>query len=109
MKKNFTQNFFLTRKKLEEQGLTFTKVSNTWYEGSSYKGINCNFKDNEGNIVELQFHTEKSLEVKEINHKLYEKQRLLKKGDPKILELEGEMKTNTTKIPSPKEIEVIKL
>lgn len=73
---NFTQNVLLARKKLEEQGLTFTKVSNTWYEGSSYKGINCNFKDNEGNIVELQFHTPISLKIKNINHDLYEKQRV---------------------------------
>lgn len=73
---NFTQNVLLARKKLEEQGLTFTKVSNTWYEGSSYKGINCNFKDNEGNIVELQFHTPISLKIKNINHDLYEKQKV---------------------------------
>lgn len=44
---------------------SLSRVLNTMYDGSLYKGINCLFKDNKGHIFELQFHTPESLKAKD--------------------------------------------
>lgn len=50
------------------------EVENTWTPGSSYKGINTNMKRN-GQIFEVQFHTDESFTVKMDQHVLYERAR----------------------------------
>ena len=68
------------------KGLTFTRarVKNTFKDGAAYKGLNTLFKDHQGNIFELQFHTPESLGVKDNGlHQLYEKQRILDKTKDK--------------------------
>ena len=71
------------------------------------KGLNTNIKSPDGSIWELQFHTAKSLEIKEINHKLYETQRLDNTPAAKKAELGKQMAANAAAIPSPKGIETI--
>ena len=59
---------------LASKGITLTKFKNFWADDSrDYQGINANFKDAEGTIFELQFHTPESYDTKENKtHYLYE-------------------------------------
>ena len=60
---------------IKKKGYDIIKLKNSWEDNSPYKGINTVLK--KGNLCfEMQYHTEKSLKVKEINHKLYEEERL---------------------------------
>lgn len=52
-----------------------TRVKNYWKEGDPYQGVNVAVTTPDGLTFELQFHTPKSLAVKELNHKAYEKYR----------------------------------
>lgn len=76
--KNFTDGYFATQDALIKNGYRIERVKNTWKDGDVYKGVNTIIADSHGNEFELQFHTRKSLEVKEGElHKLYKKQRTL--------------------------------
>ena len=52
------------------------RVKNYWLQGDRYQGINVAMTTPEGTKVELQFHTPRSLQVKEDTHGLYEKFRV---------------------------------
>ena len=53
-----------------------TRVKNYWQRGDAYNGINVALTDPDGFPVELQFHTDESLRVKEGRvHAIYEKWR----------------------------------
>ena len=52
-----------------------TRVKNYWKEGDPYQGVNVAVTTPAGLTFELQFHTPRSLAVKELNHKAYEKYR----------------------------------
>lgn len=76
--KNFTDGYFATQDALIKNGYRIERVKNTWKDGAVYKGVNTIIADSHGNEFELQFHTRKSLEVKEGElHKLYEHYRTL--------------------------------
>lgn len=62
---NFESNVQKTMNELQQNGYKMVKAKNTFTEGSSYKGLNCNFIDKAGNIFELQFHIPLSMQVKE--------------------------------------------
>lgn len=107
----FTQSFFKSKKLLEEKGFEFIRVKNTFKENQVYKGINTLVRDKKGNVFELQYHTPKSIEIKEgALHKLYEKQRLLNPVKDKELykKLTDEMVSLSDMIDIPKGIERIK-
>ena len=105
---NFVSGFESTMKTLSDQGYELVRVKNTMGDTSAaYRGVNCNIKSPDGSIWELQFHTAKSLEVKEVNHKLYETQRLDKTPAAKKAELGATMAANAASIPSPVGIEKI--
>lgn len=57
---------------LEDQGYSLHKFTNYFGSGGAYEGLNTWWKDGEGHIFELQFHTPASLQIKEANHTLYE-------------------------------------
>lgn len=60
---------------LQKQGYTLEKFKNYWSppsEDSMYEGVNTNFKDKNGNIFEVQFHTKESLDAKGKLHPIYE-------------------------------------
>lgn len=72
--KTFTNGYFATQDALIKNGYRIKRVKNTWKDGAVYKGVNTIIADSHGNEFELQFHTRKSLEVKEGElHKLYKK------------------------------------
>ena len=56
------------------KGNTLTAFKNYWADDSrAYQGINTNFKDANGTVFELQFHTPESFDTKESKtHDLYE-------------------------------------
>jgi hypothetical protein len=59
------------------------RVKNSWKENSAYKGINVALTAPNGQRVELQFHTQQSIDVKEPHsHDLFEKYRELDPNDP---------------------------
>jgi hypothetical protein len=85
---------------LSEKGYTM-RVKNYWQEGNTYKGVNVAMKDKDGVPVELQFHTDESLRVKQgALHDLYERQRVLTDPDA-IGALDDRMRDVAATIPTP--------
>ena len=105
---NFVSGYESTVKALQSQGHEVVRVKNSMGDTTApYRGLNTNVKAPDGTIWELQFHTARSLEVKEVNHKLYETQRLDKTPAEKRAELGRQMAQNAASIPSPVGIEKI--
>lgn len=105
---NLYSDYKIIVKNLNELNYNVIEVTNTFEGASAYKGINTLVKDDTGYVFELQFHTPKSLEIKEVNHKLYEEYRLDTTSNERRLELEKEMRANAESIPIPKSIGKIK-
>lgn len=105
---NFVSGYESTMKTLKAQGFEVVRVKNTLGDpNAEYRGVNTNIKSSDGSIWELQFHTAKSLEIKEVNHKLYETQRLDKTPAAKKEEIGKQMAQNAASIPAPAGIEKI--
>lgn len=105
---NFGAGYEATMKTLTDKGYEIVKVKNTLADPNApYRGINTNLRDKDGSIWELQFHTEKSLEIKEVNHKLYEEQRLDNTPTARRKELDKIMADNAAAIPMPAGVENI--
>jgi len=59
--------------RLEARGFTQVERRNTWLD-DQYKGINTRWREPESKVTfEVQFHTQASLEAKELTHKAYER------------------------------------
>jgi hypothetical protein len=72
--------------KLQQEGKEVVQLKNTWLdEQSSYKGINVQMRNSDGQMFEVQFHTPQSFGAKERTHHLYE---LMRKRDPSTEEWE---------------------
>lgn len=104
----FTETIKNTFTTLEGEGYTVERVKNTFQRDKEYVAVNCVLSDKNGTRFELQFHTKKSLEVKEVNHKLYEEQRTDSTSQARKNELGRIMAENTNSIPIPSGIETIK-
>ena len=63
--KNFQQNADKVLRDLQGKGYEIVKFKNFFQPGASYKGLNCNLKDKNGNMFELQFHTPETMKIKE--------------------------------------------
>lgn len=109
----FKENDFVTRYKamqylLAIEGYKTIVVKNTWKNDSVYKGVNTFIQNEDGDVFEMQYHTQQSFDVKNgLLHKLYEKFR-----DPKtpIHEKEKlllEMRKLSSKIKVPEGVELI--
>ena len=109
----FKENDFVTRYKamqylLAIEGYKTIVVKNTWKNDSVYKGVNTFIQNEDGDVFEMQYHTQQSFDVKNgLLHKLYEKFR-----DPKtpIHEKEKlllEMRKLSSKIKIPEGVEFI--
>nr|DAN20054.1 MAG TPA: minor capsid protein [Caudoviricetes sp.] len=109
----FKENDFVTRYKamqylLAIEGYKTIVVRNTWKNDSAYKGVNTFIQNEDGDVFEMQYHTQQSFDVKNgLLHKLYEKFR-----DPKtpIHEKEKlllEMRKLSSKIKVPEGVELI--
>lgn len=106
---NFVDGYNKAMKELQGQGYEIVKVKNTLKdETAAYRGVNTNLKAPDGSIFELQFHTQKSLDVKEPNHKLYEEYREKTTSKERKAELDKLMSDNAKSIPTPPGIENIK-
>lgn len=99
-----------TIKELENAGYKRNgDIKNTFRKDETYKGINTNFTTPDGLIIEVQFHTPESFNVKQnLNHSLYEEQRVLDPSDPKWVELDDQMAKNSDSIEIPPNIEKVK-
>lgn len=109
----FKEGDFVTRYKamqylLAIKGYKTIVVKNTWKNDSAYKGVNTFIQNEDGDVFEMQYHTQQSFDVKNgLLHKLYEKFR-----DPKtpIHEKEKlllEMRKLSSKIKVPEGVELI--
>ncbi len=59
--------------RLESSGFTPVDRQNSW-EGDQYKGINSRWREpGSGMLFEVQFHTQESLDAKELTHAAYER------------------------------------
>lgn len=105
---NLYSDYEIIVKNLAELNYNMIEVTNTFESFGAYKGINTLVEDNTGYVFELQFHTPESLEIKEVNHKLYEEQRLDSTPMERKIELDKEMRKNADSVPIPKNIGVIK-
>lgn len=99
---NMTTGIKTTFNTLKNEGYTVVRVKNTLKnEKAAYRGVNCVIRDSSGSHFELQFHTKESLEIKEVNHRLYEKQRLDTTSREEKFNLGIEMSNNAAKIKTP--------
>ena len=95
-------------KELEKKGYSVKRVKNTLGNvNAPYRGINCVLENPNGYKFELQFHTQQSLDIKEVNHKLYEKERLDDTSAEEKKKLRNQMAENARQIESPKNIDKI--
>ncbi len=91
---------------LKKQGFEATAKWDAW-NNPSYRGINYTFKDKQGQLFELQFHTKESFDVKSRLHKLYEESRLQTTLPERKKELNDEMEKQWLKVSRPSGIKGI--
>lgn len=77
---DFVSGYNKTKSKLESMGYEEVRCKNFFdmYENgrSCQKAVQCVYKDPQGNLFELQFHTTGTQGAKEVNHPFYEEQRM---------------------------------
>lgn len=71
----FTNVYFDTVESLRNNGYNVKRVRNTFKPNAQYKGVNTLISTPENYVFELQFHTPKSLSIKEKIHVIYKAQR----------------------------------
>jgi hypothetical protein len=78
--------------RLEAKGFTQLERRNTW-DDDQYKGINTRWREPESGVMfEVQFHTQASLEAKELTHKAYERIRSVTNQTPQADRETAELK-----------------
>lgn len=109
----FKENDFVTRYKamqylLAIEGYKTIVVKNTWKNDSAYKGVNTFIQNEDGDVFEMQYHTQQSFDVKNgLLHKLYEKFRDPKTSIHEKEKLLLEMRKLSSKIKVPEGVELI--
>ena len=109
----FKEKDFVTRYKamqylLAIKGYKTIVVKNTWKNDSAYKGVNTFIQNENGDVFEMQYHTQQSFDVKNgLLHKLYEKFRDLKTPIHEKEKLLLEMRKLSSKIKIPEGVEFI--
>jgi len=94
---------------LEKAGYTKVQVKNTFLPDSPYKGVNTVYETPTGQRFELQFHSPESYNMKQsVTHTLYETARL--PGTPRSVQnqLLEQMRSNSSSVPQPDNIDLIK-
>lgn len=93
---------------LVAKGYTLIESENFWSPGDAYNGINTLFQHQDGTIFEVQFHTDKSFQVKDKDiHKFYEEFRLPATNGKRRKELFDIMTKISDSQPTPPGIEKI--
>lgn len=109
----FKEKDFVTRYKamqhlLAIKGYKTIVVKNTWKNDSAYKGVNTFIQNENGDVFEMQYHTQQSFDVKNgLLHKLYEKFRSPKTPIYEKEKLLLEMRKLSSKIKVPEGVELI--
>jgi hypothetical protein len=100
---DYTPGVIKDTERLEEEGFILVERRNTW-ASEQYKGINSRWREPDSGIVfEIQFHTQASLEAKELTHKAYERIRSTAK-DPELAELRAFQKRVNSLVPIPPDV-----
>jgi hypothetical protein len=91
--------------RLEAAGFTQVERRNTW-SSEQYKGINTRWREPESGVIfEVQFHTQASLEAKELTHRAYERIRSIDDETTETIreaaELKGFQRQVSGKVPIP--------
>lgn len=109
----FKEGDFVTRYKamqylLAIKGYKTIIVKNTWKNDSAYKGVNTFIQNEDGDVFEMQYHTQQSFDLKNgLLHELYEQFRNPKTPFHEKEKLLLEMRKLSSKIKAPKGIELI--
>jgi hypothetical protein len=97
----YTEGVYADCKRLEDAGFERYDRRNSW-EQAEYKGINSRWQvPGNGQIFEVQFHTQASLNAKEETHWAYERLRSLPEDDGEVRELHAYQREVTSKVPIP--------
>jgi hypothetical protein len=97
--------------RLKARGFELDKLKNTW-ASDQYKGINTQWLEpGTGVRFEVQFHTQASLDAKELSHKAYERIRSIADPSPdtdrESAELEGFQSSVNAAVPIPPDVSAI--
>ena len=88
-------------RRLRTRGLRARRSRELW-DGEEYKGVNSRWRVPEsGQLFEVQFHTQASLDAKEETHGAYEQIRSLPDDDAEVGKLHAYQREVTAKIPIP--------
>jgi len=98
--------------RLKVRGFELDKLKNTW-TNDQYKGINTQWLDPDSGVrFEVQFHTQVSLEAKELSHQAYERIRNITdpsmETDRETSELEAFQSKVNAMVPNPPDVTVIR-
>jgi hypothetical protein len=97
----YTEGLLADCERLEDAGFERYDRRNSW-EQLEYKGINTRWRvPGSGQVFEVQFHTQASLDGKEETHWAYEKLRCLPENDEEVRELRAYQREVTSKIRIP--------
>ncbi|CAD90808.1 minor capsid protein [Aggregatibacter actinomycetemcomitans] len=109
----FKEGDFVTRYKamqylLAIKGYKTIIVKNTWKNDSAYTGVNTFIQNEDGDVFEMQYHTQQSFDLKNgLLHKIYKQFRNPKTPFHEKEKLLLEMRKLSSKIKVPKGIELI--
>jgi hypothetical protein len=107
----YTPGVMADVERIEGQGFVLDRLKNTW-TSDQYRGINTQWLEpKSGVLFEVQFHTEASLEAKELTHKAYERIRTITQPTPETdretAELEAFQSEVNTMVPIPPDVSSI--
>jgi hypothetical protein len=107
----YSQGVLSDIERLKARGFELDKLKNTW-TSDHYKGINAQWLEpGSGVRFEVQFHTQASLEAKELSHQAYERIRSIadpsQETDRETTELEGFQSSVNAMIPIPPDVNAI--
>jgi hypothetical protein len=107
----YAQGVLSDIERLKARGFELDKLKNTW-TSDQYKGINAQWLEpGSGVRFEVQFHTQASLEAKELSHQAYERIRSIadpsQETDRETTELEGFQSSVNAMIPIPPNVNAI--
>ena len=107
----YTQGVLADVERLKSQGFELDRLKNTW-RGQQYKGINTQWLEPLSGVrFEVQFHTQASLEAKELTHEAYERIRTITEPTPETEreteELEAFQSKVNDRVPIPPDVSVI--
>lgn len=72
---NYTEGFRSVCQRMEDRGFEMELSRNSW-DDPDYKGINTRWRNEDGQMFEVQFHTPESFAAKQLTHGAYERLRM---------------------------------